>query len=257
MDFGDLIFFVIFVLIIIANIVKQIKKTQRQSSAGKPEDQGQAKKAGWKKVLEDMLEEASRQLEEKTSTETENAPPVGRSSGWEQILPESAFSGPVKKKESESRPVETPRQKPLIREGARRKDATPRPKKPAFQPECMHCGAAMKAIRDLGVPDQSGLVYCDACGEQHKYRIVDGQLKLQRAYPARKSAIPAETSYEKIARPSTVVRPHASVLSAEGEAAGGSMDSGIYRRLSRQGLQNAVVWAEILGKPLGLRDLEI
>jgi hypothetical protein len=256
MDFGDLIFFVIFVLIIIANIVKQIKKTQRQSSAGKPEDQGQAKKAGWKKVLEDMLEEASRQLEEKTSSEPENAP-VGRSSGWEQILPESAFSGPVKKKESESRPVETPRQKPLIREGARRKDATPRPKKPAFQPECMHCGAAMKAIRDLGVPDQSGLVYCDACGEQHKYRIVDGQLKLQRAYPARKSAIPAETSYEKIARPPTGVRPHASVLSAEGEAAGGSMDSGIYRRLSRQGLQNAVVWAEILGKPLGLRDLEI
>ena len=256
MDFGNLIFFVIFVLIIIANIVKQIKKTQRQSSAGKPEDQGQAKKAGWKKVLEDMLEEASRQLEEKTSTEPENVP-VGRSSEWEQILPESAFSGPVKKKESESRPVETPRQKPLIQEGARRKDATPRPKKLAFQPECMHCGAAMKAIRDLGVPDQSGLVYCDACGEQHKYRIVDGQLKLQSAYPARKSAIPAETSYEKIARPPMGVRPHASVLSAEGEAAGGSMDSGIYRRLSRQGLQNAVVWAEILGKPLGLRDLEI
>jgi hypothetical protein len=121
----------------------------------------------------------------------------------------------------------------------------------------MHCGAAMKAIRDLGVPDQSGLVYCDACGEQHKYRIVDGQLKLQRAYPARKSAIPAETSYEKIVRLPKGVRPHASVLSAEGEAAGGSMDSGIYRRLSRQGLQNAVVWAEILGKPLGLRDLEI
>jgi hypothetical protein len=251
MDLGDLIFFVVFVIIIISNIVKQVKKAER-ASGKEPPDKPAKKKSGWKNVLEEMLEDARQQMAEKQPPEPAEAP-AGRSAGWDDIISEKMPPRREPEKKPEKRPEirqsKRPRQASLMR-----KDAVQQ-KKPAFHPECMRCNASMKDIPDLGIPDQSGLVYCDACGEQHQYRIVDGELKLQRTHAKRKSVLPAERTYEK---PLPIPgMGHEVPLSVIENSEKDVSDKGIHRRLDRKGLKNAVVWAEILGKPVGLRDLEI
>ncbi len=272
MDFGDLIFFVIFVGIIIANIVKQVKKAEKMSSAenaaeetpGKetkksPEKPSPKPSPGWKKVLEQMLEEASKQLEEKTAPAPADAP-AGRSSGWDDIILEKTPPSREPDKRPRTRPETKQEKRSEIRQSKRprqasvmRKDAVLQ-KKPVFRPECMRCNAAMKEITDLGIPDQRGLVYCDNCGEQHQYRIVDGHLKLKSAQMKRQPLASREKAYEA-APPASPPVPGAGYAPARPKLTGDVSASGIYRRLSRNGLQNAVVWSEILGKPLGLRDM--
>ncbi len=256
MDFGDVIFFIVFAIIIISNIVKQFKKTGEQTSENEPsgnQPDRQAtrqpgKKSRWKNVLEEMLEQARKQMEEQAQPQPAGEAP-SHSTGWEDIAPAEK----PRKRASEKRPEisgsERPRQKSLMRKGALRQRTT-------FKPDCMRCDAAMKGITDLGVENQQGVIYCDNCGEQHQYEIVNGELNLKRTGAGRQAAIVPERGYKKTApapgyrKPEKVsgIGPAGSVAEAGGTC--------IQRKLSRNGLQNAVIWSEILGKPLGLRDLE-
>jgi hypothetical protein len=228
--------------------VKQVKKAERQSSGEKTPDRPEKKKSGWANVLAEMLEDARQQMAEQQPPESAKAP-AGPPTGWDDIIPEQIPPRRETGKRPEFRQSKRPRQKSMMR-----KDAVQQ-KKPAFRPECLRCSASMKEIPNLGIPDQSGLINCDACGEQHKYRISDGELILQRTHAKRKTVIPAEKTDPKAAfmpgRESEIP------LSAFEGRSGDVPEKSIHRRLNRKGLQNAVIWAEILGKPVGLRDMEI
>ena len=52
MDFGDVIFFLVFVGIIISNIMKAMKKAGKQTSGNEKDSAQPEKKSGWKNVLE-------------------------------------------------------------------------------------------------------------------------------------------------------------------------------------------------------------
>ncbi len=253
MDFGDVVFFIIFVIIIISNIMKHLKKIGKQTSgnkkSGTPSEAPPAKKTGWKKVLEQMLEEARKQMENAVEPVPADTP-IKQPSGWEDIV---FKKDPVKQepeKKSETVKVSRP---PVIYDDPIRENAK-------FWPECMRCNDPMKAIADLGTGKQAGLIYCDSCGEQHKYQILNGELRLKQVEMDRnKSLIPSERRYRKVEEKRrlygkmTVAMPPDSVLAAEKIKAGGIK---IPHQLSREGLKSAVVWSEILGKPLGLRDIE-
>lgn len=256
MDFGDVIFFIVFAIIIISNIVKQLKKADRQTSENEPSDhqpdrqsnQQAGKKSRWKNVLEEMLEQARKQMEQQPQPEPAGETPR-HPTGWEDLAPAEK----PRKRASEKRPAisgsERPRRKSLMREGALRQKST-------FKPDCMRCNAAMKEITDLGIENQKDLVYCDKCGEQHQYQIVNGELNLKRTGVGRQAAVAPERGYKKTVpapgfrMPEKIsgIGPRSTVAKAGGTC--------IQQKLSREGLQNAVVWSEILGKPLGLRDLE-
>ena len=115
----------------------------------------------------------------------------------------------------------------------------------------MRCNESMKEITDLGTGKQSGLIYCDSCGEQHKYQILNGELTLKQADSVRKKAVIApERSYRKVEekRRAQGKIPAVDILPA------GKIK--IPRQMSQADLRTAVVWSEILGKPIGLRDIE-
>jgi len=257
MDFGDVIFFIVFAIIIISNIVKQFKKTGDQASENeapgnqpdRQSNQQPGKKSRWKNVLEEMLEQARKQMEEQPQPEPAGETPR-HSTGWEDIAPAEK---PRKKRASEKRPEisgsERPRQKSLMREGALRQKTT-------FKPDCMRCNAALKEITDLGIENQKGLVYCDKCGEQHQYQIVNGELNLKRTGAGRQATVAPERGYKKTVSPPGYRMPEKVPGIGPQGAVAKTGGTGVQRKLSRDGLQNAVVWSEILGKPLGLRDLE-
>jgi len=251
MDFGDVIFFLVFVGIIISNILKQLKKTKKQQSgpgqADNQPDKQPVKKSGWKNVLEQMLEEARKQMEDSAEPKS-GGTPSKKPSGWEDLMAKSE-PGQEKpyKREPERKVVKKPRQ-PGIHDAPVRKRLK-------YRTECMRCNASMKEITDLGTGRQKGLIYCDSCGEQHKYQILNGDLKLKQADEIRKKSVRApERSYQTVAEESRaqrqlpVTKPKTDSLSAGGIK--------IPQQMSVADLRNAVVWSEILGKPLGLRDIE-
>ncbi len=243
MDFGDVIFFLVFVGIIISNIMKQLKKGKKQASEKDTSGEQPVKKSGWKNVLEQMLEEARKQMEESAEPEP-GSMPSKQTSGWDDLMPgsERAPEKPIKTT-PERKFVKKPRQ-PLIHDD-------PVWEKVKFRPECMRCNEPMKAITDRGIEKQKGLIYCDSCGEQHQYRILNGELKLKCTEAVReKSVITPERSYFQVGkkRKMPAARPAAAALPPE--------KIKIPQQMSREDLRNAVVWSEILGSPLGLRDLE-
>jgi hypothetical protein len=62
MDLGDLIFFVIFIIIVVSNIIKQTKKAKQ---SGKTPESTQAEtKTGWRKVVDDILKDVRAQMEQ-------------------------------------------------------------------------------------------------------------------------------------------------------------------------------------------------
>ena len=245
MDFGDVIFFIVFVIIIITNIMKQLKKADKQTSGKETSGiEKPKKKSGWKNVLEHMLEEARKQMENPVEPESAGRP-LKHPSGWEDLI---TGKSPVEK-DPEIRPERTkvarPPKRPIIHDDLILEKAK-------FRPECMRCNDPMKEITDLGTGKQSGLIYCDSCGEQHKYQILNGELKLNRADAVRKkSVIAPERSYQEVDEK----RGAHGKMSAPSPAPEEGVK--IPRQMSRADLRTAVVWSEILGKPLGLRDIEI
>ena len=247
MDFGDVIFFIVFAIIIISNIFKHLKKGGKQISGKEKPGKQPVKKSGWKKVLEQMLEEARKQMENQAEPEPAGKPSRHRT-GWEDLMSKSEPEPEQPIKRTPEKKVARQTKQPIIHDD-------PVLEKVKFRPECMRCNVPMKEITDLGTGKQKGLIYCDSCGEQHKYEILNGELKLKPTDVVRKkSVIAPERSYQevdekrgaygKMSAPS----PAPEVLSVEGVK--------IPRQMSRADLRNAVVWSEILGKPLGLRDIE-
>ncbi len=244
MDFGDIIFFIVFVVIIVSNIMKAMKKAGKQTSGNKKSETQSAappaKKTGWKKVLEQMLEEARKQMENATEPEPTDRS-VKHPTGWEDIV---FKKDPAKRKPEKISETVKASRPPVIDDDHIRENAT-------FWPECMRCNDPMKAIVDLGTGKQAGLIYCDSCGEQHKYQILNGELRLKQVEMARKKAVIApERSYRKVEerRRAQGKIPAVDILPA------GKIK--IPRQMSQADLRTAVVWSEILGKPLGLRDIE-
>ncbi len=248
MDFGDVIFFLVFVGIIISNIMKHLKKSNKQApgketSGVEKSGEKTGKKSGWKNVLEQMLEEARKQMENQAEPESAGSP-LKHPTGWEDI---TTGKSPVKRQ-----PKISPERTKTVR--------PPKPpvilddlfsEKAKFQPECMRCNESMKQITDLGTGKQSGLIYCDVCGEQHKYQILNGELTLKQADSLRKkSFIAPERSYRKVEEK----RRAQGKISAVDTMPAGKIK--IPRQMSQADLRTAVVWSEILGKPLGLRDIE-
>ena len=84
MDFGDVIFFLVFVGIIISNIMKAMKKAGKQKDENKEAGKQNVKKSGWKNVLEQMLEEARKQMEQAEGDG--GSPSSGKPSGWEDLM---------------------------------------------------------------------------------------------------------------------------------------------------------------------------
>jgi hypothetical protein len=244
MDFGDVIFFIVFVIIIISNIMKQLKKAKKQTPGQETTGTEKSeKKTGWKNVLEQMLEEARKQMENQVEPESAGTP-LKHPTGWEDII---TGKSPVKrhpeKKPEMAKTVRAPKP-PIIPDDLF-------PEKAKFQPECMRCNESMKQITDLGTGKQNGLIYCDSCGEQHKYQILNGELTLKQADAIRKKAVIApERSYRKVEEKR---RTHGETPAVDPVLPGKIK---IPRQMSQADLRTAVVWSEILGKPLGLRDIE-
>jgi len=209
MDFGDAIFFLVFVGIIISNIVKQIKKARQkeqgrvpgQQKAGKP---GPVKKSGWKDVLAQMLEEAQRQTEAPAGGEPKQ-PSEKAATGWETIIDQpDALSHRL-----EVKPEPKP-EKPRV---------SRRPKPPL-------------------IPEAS---------RQSREEV----LELKRMGAVHPSEIPPETKIKyKAGADAPAGRERVVTVQAT------AMVAKIPRALSLEGLQSAVVWAEILGPPRALKDLE-
>ncbi len=243
MDFGDIIFFIVFVVIIVSNIMKAMKKAGKQTSGNEKDGAQPVKKTGWKNVLEQMLEEARKQMENQGEPESAGSPqkhPTGKHpTGWEDITTEKS---PERAKEIR------PSRQPVIHTDLITKKAK-------FRPECMRCNEFMKEITDMGTGRQSGLIYCDSCGEQHKYQILNGELQLKQVDAVREKLVRApERSYQEVEEKRRAQGKMSAVEHDETASLSGTIN--IPRKMTREDLRNAVVWSEILGKPLGLRDLE-
>jgi hypothetical protein len=107
MDFFDFLFLIVFILIIAANIAKQLKKTPKPTGR-----QAAPVKTGWRKALDDVLKEIREQME-KGVEPVAGKPTRGRLSWEDIILPESENKEfPVKETEPQktvkARPMPTP-----------------------------------------------------------------------------------------------------------------------------------------------------
>lgn len=247
MDFGDVIFFLVFVGIIISNIIKAMKKAGKQAPGKETsgsENSGaekSGKKTGWKNVLEQMLEEARKQMENQPESA---GSPLKHPSGWEDIITGKSSEKKQPDQRYERAKVARPSMHPGTYDAPVREEVK-------FRPECMRCNESMKEISDLGTGKRKGLIYCDVCGEQHKYQILNGELTLKQADTIRKKAAMApERSYQKIEENR---RPHREVPAIDALPSGATK---IPHQMSQADLRTAVVWSEILGKPLALRDME-
>jgi len=247
MDFGDVIFFLVFVGIIISNIMKAMKKAGKQKDENKEVGKQNVKKSGWKNVLEQMLAEARKQMEQAEGSG--GSPSSGKPSGWEDLMSKKEPLPEKSIKRTSERKVARKLRQPIL-------DDAPVRKRVKFRPECMRCNESMKEIADLGTGRQKGLIYCDSCGEQHKYQIVNGELKLKQADALRKKSVRVpERSYQEVEEKS---RAHGKVPPVKyDETASPSETIKIPQQMTQADLMNAVVWSEILGKPIGLRDMEI
>lgn len=104
MDFGDLVFFLIFIIIIITNIIGQVKKSRRPpGGSGEPEegrlesktrpepgDVKSSPKTGWRQVLDDILVEVREQAQTRSRPDADSEDPSFRQpSGWDVLMGET------------------------------------------------------------------------------------------------------------------------------------------------------------------------
>ncbi|MCU0598256.1 MAG: hypothetical protein MUE70_03230 [Desulfobacterales bacterium] len=79
MDLGDLIFFGIFIIIVASNIFKQVKKSKKA-----PDTPPVKAKTGWKKILEDIINDARAQMEQ--NAEPASGKPGRPPLSWEDLI---------------------------------------------------------------------------------------------------------------------------------------------------------------------------
>ncbi|MFZ2630721.1 MAG: hypothetical protein WA081_10330 [Desulfosalsimonadaceae bacterium] len=254
MDFGDIFFIAVFIIIIVSNVYKQMKKARLNTSGG----QAPVKKSGWKTALELVLEEARKQMENQAKQEPAEAM-AGRPTGWEGILQSAPDVNPSEES-AQPEKIKLEKPKPEKAREARRQTAVSRETvadQVVFETACMRCGKPMKPIKDQGSGRQSGIVFCEACGEQHRYQMVHGDMKLSRAGISRNQSRLQEKqsrAAERTPLKERPVKPEPAAVEKKDYYAVAA-DKKIPQKLSQEALRTAVVWAEILAPPVGLRDM--
>jgi transcription elongation factor Elf1 len=248
MDFGDIVFYLVIAIIIFSNFFKKPKKPGKPDAKEKP-----AAKTGWKKTFEEMLENIQREMEQKPAPAPDDIF-VKQKTGWEDIVSGEAQDEISQRQETrEVRP-----------EAPSRVSEEPSPSMPGeyiYRPACLNCGAQTKEVEDWEIANQKGLLYCDFCGEQHKYRIVNDQLILNRSVVPADARGPVVRRFQRQKTGSRVdekrdykgPEPMDDQYQVVAPLISGGRD---LRAFSQDQLRNAVVWSEILATPLGLRDLE-
>ena len=98
MDLGDFVFFIIFIIIIVSNIFKQVRK-QKKSSDTQPVEA----KTGWKKTIDDILKDIRAQVEQ--SAEPASGEPARRRSGWEDLILVESEERKIPQHESRQQPA--------------------------------------------------------------------------------------------------------------------------------------------------------
>ena len=249
MEFGDIVFYIVIAIIIFSNFFKKPKKSGKPDAKEKPKA-----KSGWKKMLEEMLENIQKEMEQKSVSEPDDIF-VKQKTGWENIVSGDAQENISQRKETKKvRPEAPPRvseELPLSKPGEY-----------VYSPVCLNCGGQIKQVEDWGIVNQKGLLYCDFCGEQHKYRIVKDNLILNRSVVPADARGPSVRKFKRQKAGSGAVGKDVyKGLGKGGDGQSRSVTPLISGRrdlwaFSQRELQNAVVWKEILGAPLGLRDLE-
>jgi hypothetical protein len=199
MDFGDIFFIVVFIIIIVSNVYKQMKKARLKASGG----EAPVKKPGWKGALETILEEARKQMENQAKKESGDVP-AGHPTGWENVLTQPL---------PESSPPKYPS-----------KDDKAEPE--ALKPEkSIKEKAATLKSQEVGKPPLRSWEKIYSVPE----RTADGLSKIT----GMPEPVPVPKDY--YADKTVKKRP---------------------QHLSQDALRNAVVWAEILAPPVGLRGME-
>lgn len=249
MEFGDIVFYIVIVIIIFSNFFKKAKKP------GKPDAKERPKaKSGWKKAFEEMLENIQREMEQKPVPAPDDIF-VKQKTGREDII-----SGEAQEKISQKK--ETRKVRPEALPRVYEESPPPMPGEYVYRPVCLNCAAQMKQVEDFEIADQKGLLYCDFCGEQHQYRIVKDQLILNRSVVPADAKGPSVRKFQQQKAGSRAVGKDV----YKGVGTGRDVQHRFVaplisgrrdiRELSQGDLQNAVVWSEILASPLGLRDPE-
>jgi hypothetical protein len=200
MDFGDIFFIAVFIIIIISNVYKQMKKARLNTSGG----EAPVKKPGWRAALELILEEARKQTENQAKQGTAEAP-IGRPTGWENVL-------------TQSLPESSPSKYPSKADTA--EPETLKPEKSTIEK------AAMLKSKESDQPPLGSLEKIFSVPEW----TADGLSKIT-GMPEPVVPVPKDYYADKTVKK----RP---------------------QHLSQDALRNAVVWAEILAPPVGLRNME-
>lgn len=107
MNFFDLLFAVVFILIIVSNIAKQMKKTPKPTGQQPAET-----RTGWKKALDDILRDIREQMEAGAEPVT-GGPKKGRLS-WEDIIPAENENREVAAEQAQPQRVANARPTPAI-----------------------------------------------------------------------------------------------------------------------------------------------
>lgn len=132
MDFGDLVFFLIFIIIIITNIIGQVKKSRRRPVGSDKAEEGRfesktrpvsgdaqaTSKTGWRQVLDDIITDVRGQAQARQGPgvpEGDN-PAFRQPSGWDVLMPETGRkrdTGPPPRVRRETARKEAARVKPV------------------------------------------------------------------------------------------------------------------------------------------------
>lgn len=135
MDFGDLVFFLIFIIIIITNIIGQVKKSRRSPSASGEAEEGRFEsktrpesgetsspaKTGWRQVLDEILVEVREQAPARRRTAQKDEGAASRQpSGWDLLMEN------IEKEEAPA-PVPRPKRENVRKPAAKAGKDTPAP----------------------------------------------------------------------------------------------------------------------------------
>ena len=224
MDFGDLVFFLIFIIIIITNIIGQMKKSRRPppdaGDAGKerfesrtrpePDETPPSDRTGWRQVLDNILTDVREQAQTRSGPGAEPEEVPGRQpSGWDILMRGAG-------KDRDPGTVTRPRP---VRENGAKEAGLKKDKKVSSAP-----AAGVKRVS-----------HYTPASRQRPERTV--YTPTTRRRPERTVYTPAYWSEEQ--------RKTAGVKPGYGPAR---------RRMPLRDLKNAIIWHEIFSPPVGLRD---
>jgi hypothetical protein len=237
MDFGDLIFFLIFIIIIITNILGQMKKSRRP-----PADAGDA---------------GEERFESRTRTEPDETPSSDRT-GWRQTLDNiltDVREQARARSESGPEPEHIPRRQPsgwdILMGGAGRDRDPGTAERPRPDPETRAGEAALKREKKVSSAPDAGVT------RTTHYTPASRQRPERTVYTPSRRRQPERTVYTPKRRRQperTIYTPAYWSEEQRKTAAVKYRTDPARRRMPLQDLKNAIIWHEIFSRPVGLRD---